>query len=356
MLTAIGYVAAVVFNILIYFILGSMITGRLKERRFSGTLSVITGFFLYYILFDIVCIPITLLYRPLHLLAYIWAGILIALIIISFILNFKKWRVFFTETAAFVKEHLPFVVFLGAFILIVSVVIIYCYQFTLDAAYYVGTASTSLFTDSIKIYDPYTGMWQDHFEMRYVFNNYAVNDAVMCYLTGLHPLIWTKTVMEAVVIILSFTVLYRLGRALFKEDLLKTGIFIFFSMFLCFFYSTIYTSSEFFITRTYEGKTILGSVVLPLILLVYIKLLEDHRDSFCWLLLLLVSLGSIVLSNSSGMLFPAALFVFMLPLFLIKRDPLILVKSAAVSLPCLISVVIYILYVKGYFVLYTMPR
>ena len=356
MLTAVGCIAAVIFNILIFFILGSMITGRFKERRFSGTLSVITGFFLYYILFDTVCIPITLLYRPLHLLAYIWAGILTVLIIISLILNLRKWRGFFAETAVFIKAHPAFVIFLGALMLTVSGVIIYCYQFTLDAAYYVGIASTSLFTDSIKIYDPYTGMWQDHFEMRYFFNNYAVNDAVMCYFTGLHPLVWTKTVMEAVVIILSFTVLYRLGRALFKEDLLRTGLFVFFSVFLCFFYSTIYTSSEFFITRTYEGKTILGSVVIPLILLVYIKLLEDHRDVFSWLLLLLISLGSIVLSNTSGMLFPAVLFVFMLPLFLIKKDPFILVRSAAVSLPCIISVVIYILYVKGYFVLYTMPR
>ena len=98
MLTAVGCIAAVIFNILIFFILGSMITGRFKERRFSGTLSVITGFFLYYILFDTVCIPITLLYRPLHLLAYIWAGILTVLIIISLILNLRKWRGFFVVT------------------------------------------------------------------------------------------------------------------------------------------------------------------------------------------------------------------------------------------------------------------
>ncbi len=356
MLTNLECIFAVLFNIITFFVFGSMITGRFKERRFSGTLSVITGFFLYYILFEAACIPIILLYRPLHVLSFIWGGIMVAVFIISTVINHKIWMSFFRETVDFLRRNPGFAIFSALLIVISSVIIINCYQFTLDAAYYVGTANTTLFTDSINIYDPYTGMWQDHFEMRYFFANYAVNDAVMCYFTGFHPLIWTKTVMEAVVIVLNAMVMYRLGRALFGEDLTKTGIFMFFAMFICFFYSTIYTYADFFVTRTYEGKTILGSVVLPLIFLVYIKLLKNHKDIFLWLLLLLMSIGSIVLSNSSSMLFPAALLIFVPPLLIIKKDIRIIFKSAAVVLPCILSVLIYVLYVKGYFVLYTMPR
>lgn len=349
-------ILAVICNFMIYFAFGSLITGRFKKHRFSGTVSVITGFFLYYVLFEAVCIPLILLYRPLHLLTSIWAGIVVILVILSGVLNRKKWQELFSETVRFLQNNRVFCIVMLLILLAEAFVIIYCYQFTLDASYYVGTASTSLVTDSLKIYSPYTGMWQDHFEMRYFFANYAINDSVMCKLTGIHPLIWTKTIMEAVVIILDFMVLYRLGRALFKDDLKKTGVFIFFASLLSFFYSTIYTAQEFFITRTYEGKTILGSVVLPLILLVYIKLLEDHRDLLLWLLLLLMSIGSIVLSNSASMLFPAALSVFMLPLLIIKKDPGIILRSAVVMIAPVLSVITYILYVKGYFVIYTMPR
>ena len=346
---------AVILNILIYFAFGSLITGRLQKLRFSATLSVITGFFLYYVLFELLCIPLTLGFRPLHLLSRIWAAVIIILCLISAVINRKKWSGLFREACAFVRTHIPFCLFLLLLISAEIIVIVGCYQFTLDAAFYVGTANTSLATDSLNIYNPYTGMWQDHFEMRYFFANYAINDACMCYLTGLHPLVWTKTVMEAVVIILVNMVIYRTGSALYKGDTGKTAVFMFFAVFISFFYSTIYTAQEFFITRTYEGKTLLGSLVIPLILLVYIKLIDDHRYPFYWWLLLLMSVGSLVLSNSASMIFPAALGIFMLSLFFIKKDIGILIKTALVALPCVLSVLSYVLYVKGYYVIRTMP-
>ncbi len=346
---------AVILNILIYFVFGSLITGRLQKRRFSATLSVITGFFLYYVLFELICIPMTLSFRPLHFLSSIWAGVLVLAFIISAAVNHKKWRVLLRESLGFIKAHPFFSLFLLILTATEIIIIVGCYQFTLDASFYVGTANTSLVTDSMNIYNPYTGMWQDHFEMRYFFANYAINDAVMCYLTGFHPLVWTKTVMETVVIILVNMVIYRIGMALFKGEPGKTGVFMFFAIYISFFFSTIYTAQEFFITRTYEGKTLIGSLVIPLIFLVYIKLLEDPGYPFYWGLLLLMSVGSLVLSNSASMIFPAALGIFMLTLFFIKKDFRILIKTALVVLPCVLSILSYVLYVKGYYVIHTMP-
>ena len=314
------------------------------------------GFFLYYTLFEFFCIPMTLKLQPLHLLAWIWGAFVAAVIIVSVLLHHKKWAGLFRETRDLIGKKPLFFAFCLIFIGAEAFIIIHCYQFTLDAAFYVGTANTSLATDSINIYNPYTGMWQDHFEMRYFFANYAINDAVMCCLLKMHPLIWTKTVMEFVVVILFNLVMYRMGRALFKGDLLKTGLFMFLTGFMSFFYSTIYTAQEFFVTRTYEGKTLLGSVVLPLIMLVYIMLLKDHRDIRCWWLLFLMSIGSLVLSNSASMLFPGALLIFMLPLMLLKKDPMIGVKTGLLMAPGLASMLLYVLYVKGYYVIYTMPR
>ncbi len=346
----------VIVNFILYFVFGSLITGRLKNRPFSATISVITGFFLYYCLFEAVCLPVMLTYRPLSLLSSLWVGVLGVVCLLSVFLNYRIWGRKFAELSQWVREHPVFTVAVCFMVLFEAVVIIHAYQFTLDAAYYVATASTALETNMLNVYDPYTGMWQDHFEMRYFFQCYPLQDAVMCRLTGLHPLIWTKTVMEAVSVILMNTAAYRVGRRLFQERTDRVGLFLFFTGLLQFFFTTIYTSAAFFTTRTYEGKTLLGSFVLPVILWIYLELLEDHRAVRYWGLLFLTALGAAVLTNSANMLIPAAAGIFGLSLFLVKKDLKILLRSALCMLPGICLMLVYVAYVHGKFVIYTYPR
>ncbi|SKB86190.1 hypothetical protein SAMN06296386_10734 [Lachnospiraceae bacterium] len=348
--------ALIILNFILYAAFGSLVTGRLKDRPFSATVSVITGFFLYYLLFELVCVPIMLKWRPLSLLSEIWGVILAVVVIAAVVLNRKLLAVKVSETGKFLLSHKKFAVLSAVLVLAELIVIIHAYQFTLDAAFYVSTATTSLQTDMLNIYDPYTGMWQDHFEMRYFFATYPLNDAVMCRLTGVHPLLWTKTVMEAGTIILSNLIYYRIGKHLFREDYRKTFLFLVFCGFMNFFFTTIYTASAFLTTRTYEGKAILGNVVMPLIFLLYLKLIEDDRDKMLWLMIFMTATGSAVLSNSANMLVPTAVAVFSLPLAVIKRRFSVLIKAFICVLPCLLLVLMYVAYVRGMFVIYTYPR
>jgi hypothetical protein len=119
---------------------------------------------------------------------------------------------------------------------------------------------------------------------------------------------------------------------------------------------TIYTSSNFLITRTYEGKSLLGNVVLPAILLLYIKILKEKKHTGKWMILFLICFGSTVLSSSSNMLVPATLSVLFIPLAFIKKDFKVILKCIGCMLPCLIMLVVYVAYVKGMFVFYTYPR
>ncbi len=348
--------ALIILNFILYAAFGSLVTGRLKDRPFSATVSVITGFFVYYLTFELICVPIMLKWRPLSLLSEIWAVILVVVVFASVFLNRRIFEAKLREVRQFLMEHWGFALVASLLILAELVIIIHAYQFTLDAAFYVATATTSLQTDMLNIYDPYTGMWQDHFEMRYFFATYPLNDAVMCKLTGVHPLLWTKTVMEAVTIIMSNLIYYRIGKKLFNDDYRKTAAFLFFCGIMNFFFTTIYTASAFLTTRTYEGKAILGNVVIPLVFLLYMKLLEDDRDKKIWLMLFAVATGSAVLSNSANMLVPTAVAVFTLPLAVIKRRFSVLLKAFLCVLPCLILILLYIAYVRGMFVIYTYPR
>ena len=86
-----------------------------------------------------------------------------------------------------------------------------------DAAYYVGSVTTNLATDSISSFDPYTGKALDFFNIRYVFSMYPAANAVLCRLTGLHPLVVTKVILCMMTVVLSYLVYAQIGKALLKE-------------------------------------------------------------------------------------------------------------------------------------------
>lgn len=346
----------IIFNLILYFLLGSLITGRMKRTRFSGSLSVLAGFFLYYSLFTLFCIPVMYRWRPLSMLSAIWGAVVLALVVLSFVLNHKIFRERGQRFAHFVMQNKGFTAGIVLLVVLQTILIVYAYQFTLDAAYYVANVTTSVETNSLNIYDPYTGDWQDHFEMRYFFATYPMNDAVVCQIFKIHPLMQTKVIMASVAVILTNMLYFMIGRELFGRK--KEAVFwlMFFAGIINFFFITIFTSSNFLITRSYEGKNLLGNVVLPAILYLYIRMLRRKRTGAEWGLLFLVCFGSTVLSSSSNMLVPAAMSVLMLPLAVFKRDWKVVPKYLFCILPCLVMLVVYVAYVKGMFVFYTYPR
>ena len=349
-------VLMMLFNLILYFMFGSLITGRMKKNVFSVTLTVFTGFFLYYTLFTICCIPVMLKWRPLTMLCTIWGIVCAAVAVLSAVLSFRSWKKKLSELAVFISRHWCFTLAAVLITAAEAVIIICNYQFTLDAAYYVANVTTSLQTNTMNIYDPYTGDWQDHFEMRYFFATYPMNDAVMCEIFGIAPLIWTKTTMTGVAVILTNMMYYMIGNRLFRGDRTKVLLMLFFASVMNFFFITIFTPSEFLIARTYEGKCLLGNVVLPGIIYIYMLMLEDTKRLSNWLLLLLVCLGAPVLSSSSNMLLPAMIAVTLFPLAVIRKDRTVILKSIICMLPCIALLLMYVAYVRGMFVFYTYPK
>ena len=347
-------VLLIAFNFIVYFLFGSVLTAG-KRKEMSLTRTVFAGLFFYYILFSVCCITVMLRWRPLHVLSRMWLIVMTVIMLVGLVKARYGAYQSFGRAWGFVSKH-PFSFAVIGIITIVFVsVVVASYQFTLDASYYVGNATTAIQTDTVNMYDPFTGDWLDHYEMRYFFASFSINDAVMCSLFHLHPLIWCKITMAGTAMVLTVMVLYMLGRKLFNEDIGKITLFILFAAVADFFMITIYTTAAFLTTRTYEGKCLLANVVLPGILYIYICLLEDAKDRKSWLLLLLVALGASALSSSSNMLVPAMIAVTILPLAVLKKDIRVLPKAVGCMLPGIILTGIYIAYVKNIIVFYTYP-
>ena len=341
----------VFINLILYLLFGSLITGRFKQNGFSATISIIVGFFLMLIIFDVCCFPVMLKWRPLSLLAYIWLAVTIVLCALSVFVNRRLFIESFKGIAAFMRKNKLFMTGLILIVLAQIVIIGASYDFTLDASYYVARVNTDVTTNTINIYDPYTGEWTDHFEFRYFFSTYPTLCAVFSYLTGIHPVTYMKIVMCVTVVILYNLLTLMISGRLFKTGniQLKRLIFMAFAGLMLFYFSSIYTPAQFLVTRSYEGKAILGNVVLPAILFLTMLIYEDVS-------LFIVCLGATALSNSANMLLPLMLFCMLLPAFIKHRDKRIVFSAVASAAPCVILLVMYVAYVKGMFVFYTYPR
>lgn len=348
-------VSLIAFNLILYFLFGAALTSSSK-REMSLTRTVFAGLFFYYLLFSVFCIMIMLSWRPLHVLTSIWLIVITAVSLTGIVRARRGVRRAFAKAFGFISDHTGSFIFIVLITIVFAAIVLYSYQFTLDASYYVGSVTTAIRTDTVNMYDPFTGDWLDHYEMRYFFAGFPMNDAVLCSLFHIHPLLWCKITMAGTAIVMTVMVLYMLGQRLFDGDVRKLSVFMLLSLVADFFMITIYTTSAFLTTRTYEGKCLLANVVLPGILYIYICLLDDVRDRRLWLLLFLVTLGAPVLSSSSNMLVPAMIGVTVLPLAVLRRDLTVIPKALICMVPGITLSLIYVLYVKNIIVFYTYPR
>lgn len=342
-------------NFIIYYAFGSFLI-RKKDAFKSIILTIAVGFFTYYSLFAVCTLPIMLTYRPLSLLTGIWTPFVGVVVVLAAVFNRKVITEQLKDAAMLIKEH-PIATAVIALIILIQVITVVCsYNFTLDAAYYVANVTTSVDTDMINVYDPFTGAWQDHYELRYAFATYSINDAVVCQLTGIPALVQTKTVMAACVVILVNLVYLGIAKTFFADDSRRVTIMMLIVMWINYTFITIYTSSNFLITRTYEGKAIVGNISLVLIFWMYVLLVKNESISWFWLMIFAVCFGSTSITSSANMLIPAELSVLFVPYIIKHKDYKIIPKYIIAMVPAIVMLMMYVLYVKGYFAIYTYPR
>lgn len=345
---------SIIAYLLIYLSFGSLLFCR-RGKNWSLGLTIVVGFFLYYSCFFFCAVPIMIRFRPLSMLTKIWMPIVLAVVLLSGFLNGKAWFEKAKEELGKIKQNRLLVCVLLAIVVLQIVLVTKSYNFTLDAAYYVASVSTNVETNMINVYDPFTGAWLDHYEMRYFFATYSVMDAVWCQFTGIPALIQTKTIMAAIVIMLTNIIYYLISGVLFQNKKSR-ALMVFLVFVLNMMFVTMYTSSQFLLTRTYEGKAIIGNLSVFAVLLLFMKLMTEKNVNCGWISLFIVCFGSMTISSSANMLLPVELTVLFLPMMFMKKDFRIFPKYAACVLPGLLMAVMFVAYVKGYFVLYTYPR
>lgn len=346
---------AILVNLILYFLFGSLVTVKSRGER-SFVITEILGFFLYYALFAVCTFPIMLTYRPLSLLVKVWVAVVLAVSVVSVVLNAKAFRENFATIKKDIVSNMNVYITVVAVTVLCAILVSITYNFTLDAAYYVANVTTSVDTNMINVYDPFTGAWQDHYELRYVFATYSTNDAVMCYLTKLPALVQTKTVMSSTIIILVNMLYFYISRFFHREDSKSCIIMYAIMVFINLFFVSLYTTSNFLMTRTYEGKSVVGNITVIAIFVLYMILVRSGNDKEVFLWLFVVCLGTATVSSTANMIVPAECFVLFVPYVVRNKKFGNLVRLFICILPEIVMMLMYVLYVKGYFAIHTYPR
>lgn len=294
---------------------GSLLSRVLKIER-DGSLTFILGYMVYFAVFELVMVPMTLKWVSLTVASDIWAGAMIVIMLAALVCFGVKGS---EQThKSLWKDHSFMIIIAGAAVLLQCLIVILYKDTTVDAAYYVGTVSTSVYTDTLGRYNPFNGTILKNFQARYVFSAYPMNNAVWCRLLRIHPIVQSKLVMSCMNVIVSNMIIYQIGKRLFDGDRKKADLMVVFTCILQLFCGTIYSSGTFFFTRSYEGKAILANVAIPAVLMCAIWYLQEKNSRNVWIVLFITAISALTFSGSA-IIFPIVIAAGMAPAAVMNR-------------------------------------
>lgn len=156
-----------------------------------------------------------------------------------------------------------------------------------DDAYYVVESLIAQQADVMYRILPYTGRPTD-LDIRHALAVFPMWIAFVAARSRIHATIVSHTVMPFLLIPLSYLVYYEIGRQLFwadsfhgkkEKDRENLPIFmIVMALFQIFGNVSIYTSETFFLTRTWQGKAVAGSLVIPALFWMFLWIFDSGKE------------------------------------------------------------------------------
>lgn len=294
MMIILQLMACIIFFLLIPYLVGGLAAFFLPMED-SLPFRMVSGYVMEFALFQLIALPGIFLSMPLHLLVIICGVILAGLSVLSLFLHKKKTLTVLINSFAVFRN-----VRKNGWLILVILLIAAQTAFVVththiddDDAFYVASSETSVTTDTLMTYNPYTGEAYHKLPVRYLFSPFMNWTASTAVITGIKPAIICHTVLPAVLIPLAYMVYYLWARFLKKRRLgLDTGLFMLF-VFLIFSFSgySVYSQGMFMLVRIWQGKAILAAILLPAVLWYALTFFEKglEKKDYLWFFVLMTA-------------------------------------------------------------------
>lgn len=262
-----------------------------------------------------------------------------------------------------------------------------------DDAYYVVESLIAQQADVMYRILPYTGRPTD-LDVRHALAVFPMWIAYIASKSGIHATIVSHTIMPLVLIPLSYLVYYEIGKRLFRMKAydivvkdraarIESGInsgadgqknvrknrkkddaenifhrenlpifMILMAMFQIFGNVSIYTNETFFLTRTWQGKAMASSLVIPALFWMFLWIYDGRtkkRGNFgAWLVFVCINMTAGICSSIAVFLVCILMALTALALAVVKRDYRVILKMGAVCIPNVIYMAVYVIVAHGY--------
>lgn len=321
---------AKVLQVTLLFLMTSMLLGLLfiriqKEKQASFLLSILYGCIFMMALFDVLVIPMTILGQSLTRLTQIWAGLIGCFAIISAFIAKSQLALMVKTLPAKCKKLTP----LNAILLILIIVQMFiCYRYIFlheNDAYYVGMTSTTLTTDQLLSYSPYTGNSIDWINYKtHLIASLPIYWAMLAKIVGVSGAFMCHSIVPVLFIPIGYILYREIGFFLFKQKHDQVNLFLLLICIGNFFIGNSYNFSyEMLTTSVWQGGTFLYSIVLPGIFYFTFKFLKNRSRFDLIMVFMMLVIGSMTVPKSgivlSGLTFIILGVSFMIERMMIKR-------------------------------------
>ena len=232
-----------------------------------------------------------------------------------------------------------------------------------DDAYYVAASLIAQQADTMYTILPLTGR-HTGLDIRHALAVFPMWVAFVAQKSHIHATILSHTIMPLVLIPLTYLVYYEIGRLLFGRPDRQAKVegsgenlslfMILMAVFQIFGNVSIYTNETFFLTRTWQGKAVAGSLVIPALLWLFLLLYSGRKKGAAaeragiWLLLVCVNITAGICSSIAVFLVSILMAVAAFCLAIVERDYKVLFKMGAACIPNAFYVLTYLIVGYGY--------
>lgn len=355
---------ALMWLLIIPMCLGVLVAGLIERKMITLGTMYYSGVIFMLSVFQIIAIPMIIKKQAFQNLANIYNIVIVIFAVIGallFIVNLgRKGIAEYLILPKISKDrtiNVTWMVF--ALFFIAQLVMSVCYMTPDgDDAYYLTEAVIAVNKDMMYTENPYTGVITA-LDYRHVLAPFSMFIAFLSDHFDVHAVIVAHTILPIALISLTYLIFYKIGRVLFREDEKNVSIFMVAIAGLQMFgASSFYTNERFFLTRTWQGKSVIANIIIPLA--IYLLLLIAGKTEIennkkvkgdtveysllgIYVMLFLVNLAG-ALTSSLGLLLLTILEGALLFVISIRNKKMWILPAGILSLiPCGLFMLMYVI-------------
>lgn len=293
-------------------LVGLLITRFIPKDKNNIIFAFVIGYIIEFAIAQLLSVPMIFAETTFIFFLQVYVLILLFLAILSIFVNVRRVKEIFKQTIQTIKNTPKL---LSALVIILICVQIYGFVIYThlddDDSFYVGTAVTTIETNSLFKYSGMTGSEDgEQLALRYRLGPFPVYTAIIAKLIDIHPTIVAHTILPIVFLLVVYMLYLLIANELFKNDN-KSSLLFLLIMNVIFIWGGYSGRNNFmfFFFRIWQGKSILANIIIPAVWLIIMKAEENEFKFIDFLLLIIVDLAGTFTTTMGIALVPVSIMV-----------------------------------------------